>query len=121
MSNGAMPNQRVGDVPASVRSLIVQGFDDTDFFLDDLLTNDELSDRSIERGTLMRFCAVAVRDSSEELLARIDDESVGAYMKLAECLGVIVQSLESEMDVFSAGQQRILSALSKYSAKEGVS
>ena len=117
---GTLPNQRTGDIPESVKSLIVQGFDDTDFFLDDLLSNDELSDRSIERSTLMRFCAVAASDSNEDLLAKIDDESVKAYMRLAECLGVIVQSLESETDIFRAGQLRILSALSKYSAKQKV-
>ena len=120
MSDGILPNQRTCDVLESVKSLIVQGFDDADFFLDDLLSNDELSDRSIERGTLMRFCAVAASDSSEELLTKIDDDSVKAYMRLAECLGVIVQSLESETDIFRAGQLRILSALSKYSAKQEV-
>ena len=86
----------------------------------------ELSDEIIERGTLMRFCALAARGSADDLLARMNDESADAYMQLAECLGVIIQSLESEAAVFSAGQLRVLSALSKYSSKhefgeEGVS
>ncbi len=85
------------------------------------LSNSELSDKTIERGTLMRFCALAARGSADDLLARMNGESVKAYMQLAKCLGVIIQSLESETAVFSAGQLRVLSALSKYAAKEGVS